>query len=474
MAWSKNYKGLLFATAALGLLIFFWGLGSQSLLSLNEGRRALVIKEMFSAGHWLVPTLNGELYLTKPPFFYWVALFFSSLIGSFSEWTVRLPSAVSALIVVLVTYRYTFNRFGTFAALFSVQILLMNLGFAMLARRSEIEMLLTALCFSALVCALKYLEQPSKKHFLYFSFLLLALAILTKGPVAMLFVTLPLVAIFFWTKDTHLKAFLTNSYAWLIFLVVSLSWYLAISYEFGFHIWATIAQHDMWEKMQAAEVAKPLISYAGWIVVDFLFLVVLLAISPIRWIRALTQNTEGKVLLASFLIPFVVFSLFTNKHAKYLLPIYPVLAVLLGLQLSLIYQAASEVWRRAILVLSVAGPLAIAGFYIFAEANIFAYRTAAFPQFKAWDSKVILPVYAMDDVDSRLVFYAKSPIKELKENQLAEMKADARSFYVLAENDQIDKVAQIADCQIKQFKPYLKRKKSLTVFGFGNACGGVK
>jgi hypothetical protein len=54
------------------------------------------------------------------------------------------------------------------------------------------------------------------------------------------------------------------------------------------------------------------------------------------------------------------------------------------------------------------------------------------------------------------------------------MKAYAGSFYVLAESDQIDKVAKMADCQIKQFKPYLKRKKSLIVFGFGNVCGGVK
>ena len=474
MVSPKSYKTLLLTTAIVGLLILFWGLGSQSLLSLNEGRRALVIKEMFSAGHWLVPTLNGELYLTKPPLFYWVALFFSSLVGNFNEWTVRLPSAISALVVVCVTYRYAASRFGKLAALFSTQILLMNLGFAMLARRSEIEMLLTALCFSALVAALKYLEQPAKKQFLYFSFLLLGLAVLTKGPVAMLFVTLPLAVVFFWAKDAHLKSLLTHSLAWILFLALSLSWYLAISYEFGFHIWTKIAQRDIWEKMQAAEVAKPLLSYAGWIVVDSLFLVALFVLRPKRWLHALMQNTEGKALLVSFLVPFLVFSLFTNKHAKYLLPIYPVLALLLGLQLSLIYQATSAFWRRVILGLGVIGPLLIAGFYMFAEAEIFAYRTAAFAEFKQWDSATKHPVYAMNDVDSRLVFYAKSPIKVLKENELAAMKADASSFYLLAENDQLDKVSSVADCQIKEFKPYLKRKKTLTVLGFGHACGGVK
>ena len=474
MISSKSYKALLATTAVVGLLIFFWGLGSQNLLSLNEGRRALVIKEMFAAGHWLVPTLNGELYLTKPPLFYWLALFFSSIVGSFNEWTVRLPSAISALAVVCITYRYAAGRFGKLAALFSTQMLLMNLGFAMLARRSEIEMLLTALCFSSLVCALNYLEQPAKKLFLYLSFLFLGMAVLTKGPVAMLFVILPLIVVLLWTRDRNLKHFFSDWLAWLIFIVVSLSWYLAISYEFGFHIWATIAQHDMWEKMQAAEVAKPLLSYAGWIIVDSLFLVALLALRPKRWLYALTQNTEGKALLVSALVPFLVFSLFTNKHAKYLLPIYPVLALLLGFQLSFIYQSVSMLWRRLILALGVAVPLVVAGFYVFAEASVFAYRTAAFPEFKQWDSTVKLPIYAFDDVDSRLVFYAKSPIKVLKESKLVAMKTEASSFYLLAESDQLDKVSSMADCQIKQFKPYLKRKKSLTVFGFGHACDGVR
>jgi len=188
----------------------------------------------------------------------------------------------------------------------------------------------------------------------------------------------------------------------------------------------------------------------------------------------LTQNTEGKALLVSALVPFLVFSLFTNKHAKYLLPIYPVLALLLGFQLSLICQSASTLWRRLILALGVVAPLLVAGFYVFAEASVFAYRTAAFPEFKQWDSTVKLPIYAFDDVDSRLVFYAKSPIKVLKESKLVAMKTEASSFYLLAESDQLDKVSSMADCQIKQFKPYLKRKKTLTVFGFGHACDGVR
>ncbi|HQM87266.1 MAG TPA: glycosyltransferase family 39 protein, partial [Methylotenera sp.] len=199
---TNTYHRLLIASAFISLLIAFWGLGSIDLISLNEGRRALAINEMFESGNWLLPTLNGELYLTKPPLLYWISLSISSVVGTVNEWTLRLPSAFAALVTLWMTYRYTLNRFGAWPALFSVQILMANLGFAMLARRVEIEMLLTALCVGAVLSALKFIEEPTKRGWIYLSYFLLALAVLTKGPVALLFVTLPLIVSAIWTKDS--------------------------------------------------------------------------------------------------------------------------------------------------------------------------------------------------------------------------------------------------------------------------------
>lgn len=468
---TKTYQRLFIVSAISSLLIIFWGLGAVSLTSLNEGRRALAIKEMFESGNWLLPTLNGELYLTKPPFLYWISLCFSGLVGTVNEWTLRLPSALAALATLWMIYRYTFKKFGAWPALFSAQILMANLGFAMLARRVEIEMLLTALCVGALLSALKYMEEPTRRVWIYLSYFLLALAVLTKGPVALLFVTLPLIVAAIWTKDAFIKQILTSFKGWFVFFVVALSWYLVVSLQLGFDIWATIAKRDMLEKMQAEEVAKPLLSYLGWIVVDFLFLAGLLLVRPLRLFKSLMGRRDWMVLLMAIAVPLLVFSLFSNKHAKYLLPIYPLISIVLGVQLARLFDVSANKLKTLILTLGILLPLVFACFYMFAEKQIFSYRTSAFSQFQDWE-KTIAPnmLYAFGKTDSRIIYYAHTPIKNVEASELKAFLDDKKSFLLLAEDDDAGKLLPFAGCKIKEFKPYLKKKKSLVVFGFGDVC----
>jgi len=468
---TNTYKRLLFATFIIGVLILFWGLGSVSLTSLNEGRRALAIKEMFESGNWLLPTLNGELYLTKPPFLYWISLCFSGLAGALNEWTLRLPSAIAALVTIWIVYRYTSKNFGAWAALFSVQILMANLGFAMLARRVEIEMLLTALCVGALLSALKYMEEPARRVWIYLSYFLLALAVLTKGPVALLFVTLPLIVAAIWTKDPSIKQILTSFKGWVIFFIVALSWYLIVSLQLGFDIWSMIAKRDMLGKIQDDEVAKPILSYFGWIIVDFLFLAGLLLVRSQSLFKSLMGRRDWMVLLMAIAVPLLVFSLFSNKHAKYLLPIYPFISIVLGVQLARLFDVSANKYKRLILTLGILLPLILACFYMFAEKHIFSYRTSAFSQFQDWE-KTIAPnmLFAFGKTDNRIIYYAHTPIKNVEASELRLYLDNKKTFMLLAEDDEAIKLLPFAGCKLKEFKPYLKKKKSLVVFGFGDAC----
>ena len=466
---NKTHPKILWTTVIVSAIVFFWGLGSIDLLSLNEGRRALAIQEMVSSGNWLLPHLNGELYLTKPPLLYW----FSSSLGfiwGVNEWTLRLPSALAAIAVLIMVYRYALQQSGKWAALFAVQLLIANLGFAMLGRRAEIEMLLTALCVGSLLSALQYIQSQSSKNWIILSYFLLALALMTKGPLVILLVTLPLLIAAIYSKNPHIKAVLLSGRGWLIFLVVGLTWYAIVSWQLGFDIWATIAKRDMLDKMQS-ESAKPILSYLAWIAVDFMLLIGLFLVGVKEFFKQQFQQSRQLVLLAATILPLIIFSLFSYKHAKYLLPIYPLIAILLAIKLAEIFDAATEAKKKIIVIIALLLPIGSAIFYTLLEPKVFAYRVAVFPTFSAWVPTIKqTDLYAYQEIDSRLVYYANRPIKILDKNKLEQAKSMHRSFLLLVESDNLSALRLEADCTIKEFSPYLKRNKSLTVFGFGRVC----
>ena len=466
---NKTHPKILWTTVIVSAIVFFWGLGSIDLLSLNEGRRALAIQEMVSSGNWLLPHLNGELYLTKPPLLYWLS---SSLafIWGVNEWTLRLPSALAAIAVLIMVYRYALQQSGKWAALFAVQLLIANLGFAMLGRRAEIEMLLTALCVGSLLSALQYIQSQSSKNWIILSYFLLALALMTKGPLVILLVTLPLLIAAIYSKNPHIKAVLLSGRGWLIFLVVGLTWYAIVSWQLGFDIWATIAKRDMLDKMQS-ESAKPILSYLAWIAVDFMLLIGLFLVGVKEFFKQQFQQSRQLVLLAATILPLIIFSLFSYKHAKYLLPIYPLIAILLAIKLAEIFDAATEAKKKIIVIIALLLPIGFAIFYALLEPKVFAYRVAVFPTFSAWVPTIKqTDLYAYQKIDSRLVYYANRPIKILDKNKLEQAKSMHRSFLLLVESDNLSTLRVEPDCTIKKFSPYLKRNKSLTVFGFGRVC----
>jgi len=76
---------------------------------------------MLESGNWTVPTLNGEVYLEKPPLFA-AAVALSFKLFGVSETAARVPSAVSALLSILglavLGHRLKDRRLGLFMSLF--------------------------------------------------------------------------------------------------------------------------------------------------------------------------------------------------------------------------------------------------------------------------------------------------------------------------------------------------------------------
>ncbi|MDH4231884.1 MAG: glycosyltransferase family 39 protein [Nitrospirota bacterium] len=62
----------------------------------EEGRRVNIAATMLQTGDWVIPHVEGAIYLKKPPFYNWVLAAFFKLTGTVSEAVARIPSALAA------------------------------------------------------------------------------------------------------------------------------------------------------------------------------------------------------------------------------------------------------------------------------------------------------------------------------------------------------------------------------------------
>jgi hypothetical protein len=227
----------------------------------------------------------------------------------------------------------------------------------------------------------------------------------------------------------------------------------------------------MLEKMQGDNNTKPILSYVGWIAVDFMLLIGLFLAKPKALFDRYRHQLNFIIPLIAVLVPLLVFSAFSNKHAKYLLPIYPLLALVLAVQLARIFDSGSRYLKIVILTLGVILPLIFAGFYTFAEVRIFDYRVSVFPKFHTWSVNLKEPhIYTYGDIDSRLIYYSAKPMQSLVKTELDEKRQNHVPMILLIEADQVAEISPKADCKLQEFEPYLKKNKKLDALGFGAVC----
>ena len=172
-------------------------------------------------------------------------------------------------------------------------------------------------------------------------------------------------------------------------------------------------------------------------------------------------------------MPFLIYTAFSDKHAKYLLPIYPLFAIVLGYKLSEIYKEGGSRLKKTVLGLLFLMPIGYAIFYTFAEAKVFHYRYEAIPLISKWftEESSHLPIYGYKHLDERLIYYANRSIPIIDDTKLPSLKTS--DAILLVENSDISRLKVEAQCTLKEFKPYLSRRGSLAILGFGAACEGT-
>src|SRR5262249_43366158 len=158
----------------------------------DEGRYAEIPREMLARGEWVVPYLQGQPYLDKPPLLYWLVMASYRLLGV-ADWSARLVPALAVHLGILVTYLLGRRSLGERPAFWGALTLCLAPGFLSMGRLLVLDGLLTLWVTLSWFAAF---EAVRGQRLLWGWWLLAALAcglgVLTKGPVALILLVPPL------------------------------------------------------------------------------------------------------------------------------------------------------------------------------------------------------------------------------------------------------------------------------------------
>ena len=167
--------------------IYLPGLGSLEIKG-EEGRRILPAVTMLETGDYLVPQVGSEPYFRKPPLVNWLVAASFKLTGIRNEWTARLPSVLSVLLVGFAFLVVARPVLGAHGSLFAALIWLANAGMVEKGRLIEIEALYVSLFALAFIFWLSWWRRrPAAWLTWTVPWVFLGLGILAKGPVHLLF-----------------------------------------------------------------------------------------------------------------------------------------------------------------------------------------------------------------------------------------------------------------------------------------------
>ena len=185
--------GLLGAFAFLGRLDFLP-------LAFEEPRRAIVALEMMVTGDYIAPRINGFYYFNKPPIYNWLLIFFFKLFGH-SDWVVRLPTVLSLFAICGVNFFVFKRKLGSKEALLSSLCFLTSADVLFyFSFQGEIDMFYTLIVYLQVITIICYYERKDSVRLFLFSYLLMAIGLLTKGLPSVAFQGLTLLGIAFYDK----------------------------------------------------------------------------------------------------------------------------------------------------------------------------------------------------------------------------------------------------------------------------------
>ncbi|MBI1831959.1 MAG: glycosyltransferase [Planctomycetes bacterium] len=322
---------LLFAvTCAL-----FAGRLDHPLLEPEEARYAEIPRQMLQEGRIVTPILHGEDYWQKPPLLYWLVMVSYQIFG-IHDWVARLAPMLAGIACVALTTAWGWRALGFWSGFVSGSILALSIRFLYLAGMLAMDGLLCAFVIAALACGhFALTDENGRKRWLILGALACGLGILTKGPVALVLILVPLAALAFLDRRCRLPTRWEACLFFVITALVSLPWYVAMAVQAPSAAGSFLWLHNLARYFSPIDHEKPAWFYAPGLLLGMLpWTLLLIPLGPYLWRKSLRAARRRPAALGFFLLAFawcvLFFSLSGCKRPGYILPALPLLAMILG------------------------------------------------------------------------------------------------------------------------------------------------
>ncbi|MEI6125859.1 MAG: glycosyltransferase family 39 protein [Pseudomonadota bacterium] len=321
----------IFFTLVFCSLCLFSTLGGRTLENMDYFKYAEIGREVLEFNSWTILHYNGGIYVDKPPFHYWnVAL--SYMAFGVNTFAARFPSALFALITLLIVLFFTLRETGSLdAGILSCLILLSSYGFFFFSHRTRVDIEYGAFFSLSLVTFYAGMKEARCRSLMFSLFwLFTGIGFMYKGPV--IFLNLAVV-IAYWLlaikkgfSYAPVKPFLLTL---PLVILPAVPWLYKLFKHKDFLQYVAIFQDKEIMKRNAG-----IFYYIPELIKKFspalLFLPVFY--KALKTELHKDKNTEAFIwfLLIWFGSIFLLLHIPAAKTHRYLIPIYPPLAILAG------------------------------------------------------------------------------------------------------------------------------------------------
>ena len=185
-----------FTVALVAAILFIPLLGNVHLFDWDEINFAESAREMIASGNYFSVQINFNRFTEKPPLFFWMQVGSMKLFG-INEFSARFPNAICGIITLVVLFRIGKQIFNEYFARIWVMVYLGTFVTFLYFKSGIIDPWFNLFIFLAIYhfYSLTTMLQVNRMKHLGLTGVFLGLAVLTKGPVAILIALLTYVVV---------------------------------------------------------------------------------------------------------------------------------------------------------------------------------------------------------------------------------------------------------------------------------------